>query len=753
MQISSVAEVNTRPVRRAWRLSRRLKRQATGRTASMSLVGISLIAFGISIWAGLTSPAEATVILKHTGPQIPVSEVAVPEVAVPEVAVPEVAVPEVAVPEIPDTPVVNTEQSEPPIVTLSRSDKSTYMAAFKLAKKKKWAAALKMARRGQHPLPRKILRWLEMTRSSGGYSFSEIVDFIKQNPDWPRPNARRSRAEEAIDQTTPEESVLNWFEHQAPLRTEGKVAYGQALIASGQAELGYPHIRDAWIFGRFTRSKEKQFLRRYRKRFSKADHWERLDNLLWNGRRREARRMLPRVTADQRAVATARIRLRRKRGGVDSAISRIPDSLKRDPGFLYERLRWRRRKGRDQEALEILKNPPDTMVRPELWSKERIILARRLLSEGKIDDAYAAISAHGLDNKHKSAFSEAEWLAGWIALRFMSNGKEALERFEGLYRTVVYPVSKARAAYWAGRAAKSIGNAAQANDWFQTAIRYPTTYHGQLATEELGEKIHPSPAPVTPLAAEQKKFDSHELTHAARLLNELDQDRLVRTFLLQHSKLNKSPGHRVMTGRLAHDIGRPDLAIWVARHAHKGGDTLLELGYPLYEMPDGSPERALLLALARQESNFHTKAISRAGARGIMQLMPRTARLVARSNGIRYSRSRLTTDPVYNVRLGRRYLKNMLSKFNGSYILAIAAYNAGPNAVSRWLKKNGDPRSGTNDPIDWIELIPFQETRTYVQRVLGNLQVFRNRLQPGRMAVTLDQDLRRAIPAIVEQTF
>jgi len=199
----------------------------------------------------------------------------------------------------------------------------------------------------------------------------------------------------------------------------------------------------------------------------------------------------------------------------------------------------------------------------------------------------------------------------------------------------------------------------------------------------------------------------------------------------------------VLAGDLAQSLGRLDLAVWVARHAQRDGAVLLSMGYPLFEMPEGNPERALLLAVARQESNFYAGAISRAGARGIMQLMPRTARGVARSSGIRYSRNRLTSDPVYNVRLGSRYLRDMLSKFEGSYILAIAAYNAGPHAVSRWVRQNGDPRNGVDDPIDWIELIPYQETRTYVQRVLGNLQVFRNRLQPGRMAVTLDRDLRR----------
>lgn len=626
---------------------------------------------------------------------------------------------------------------------LSRTDIATYKLAFQFAKKRNWNAARRRGARGRHPLPRKILQWLEMTQSGSSYSFAQIVDFAKQNPDWPLPNTLRNRAEEAITETTHSETVMAWFANRPPRTTDGKIAYGQALIAAGRADDGHAHLRDAWVFGRFSRRDEGLFMRQYRKRYTKLDHWERLDNLLWNGHHRQARRMLRRVSPGHRAVANARIKLRRRRGGVDGAISRVPAWLRRDPGLLYERLRWRRRKNRDLEALEILKSPPGNMVRPELWSKERVVLARRLLADGMIADAYQAVRNHGLDLRHRVQLAEAEWLAGWIALRYINQASEAQQRFESLYRAVQFPVSKARAAYWAGRAATAIGNAAQASDWFQLAAHHPTTYHGQLATQALGKQIHPSPEPIAPTETEKQQFHSHELTHAVRLLNQLDQNRHVRTFLLRLSQIGTSPGRRVLAGDLARSIGRLDLAVWVARHAQRDGTVLLTMGYPLYHMPAGNPERALLLAVARQESNFYAEAISRAGARGVMQLMPRTARLVARSNGMRYSRTRLTSDAKYNVNLGRRYLRQMLAKFSGSYILAIAAYNAGPNAVSLWLRKNGDPRNGVDDPIDWIELIPFQETRTYVQRVLGNLQVFRNRLEPGRMAVTLDRDLRR----------
>lgn len=626
---------------------------------------------------------------------------------------------------------------------LDRADIAAYKPAFDYAKKKDWAAAHRYAARGHVPLAKKILRWLEMTQQGNDFSFADIVEFMKRNPNWPLPRTLRGRAEQAITESTPPDVVVAWFANQPPRTTDGKIAYGQALIAVGRADEGYRQLHDAWIYGRFSRLDEVLFLRQYRKRFSEADHWKRLDNLLWNGRHGEARRMLRRVSSGHRALAIARMQLRRQRGGVDSAISRVPAELRRDPGLLYERLRWRRRKGRDLDALEILKNPPKDMVRPELWARERTILARRLLANGQITDAYQAVRSHGLDLTHRADFAEAEWLAGWIALRYMNQSREAQQRFETLYQVVRYSVSKARAAYWAGRAWKALGDEIQASDWFQVAARHPTTYHGQLATQELGRKIHPTPEPAAPDEEERKRFDSSQLTSAVRLLNDLDQRKLVRTFLLRLDRLDTSPSRKVLAGELARSIGRVDLAVWVARYAQRDGNVMLNLGYPLYEIPEGIPERALMLAVARQESNFYSHAVSRAGAQGIMQLMPYTARRVARRHGLRYSRSRLTNDPAYNVKLGRRYLREMMTRFDGSYVLAVAAYNAGPNVVTRWLRKNGDPRDGVLDPIDWIELIPYQETRTYVQRVLGNLQVFRNRLEPGRMAVTLYSDLRR----------
>lgn len=627
---------------------------------------------------------------------------------------------------------------------LDKADNTHYRAAFEAAAKGNWTAARQQAAKAHDPLPGKILTWLEMAEPGNRHSFSEITRFVAENPDWPRLYRLRVRAEEAITEETPIAAVLSWFSEHSPSTADGMIAYGQALVSAGKADQGYAMLRRAWIEGHFSRRSEFLFMRQYRKRFTGEDHWARLDRLLWDGHHREAERMLPRVSADLRALAVARARLRRMQGGVDAAIARVPEALQRDPGLMYERLRWRRRMERDVDALEILESPPDRMVRPELWSVERVILARRLLADGRITDAWRAVRDHGLTSENSAYFAEVEWLSGWIALRFLKEAGEAKSRFETFYNGVQYPVSRARAAYWAGRAAGAMNDETAANVWYGRAARYPTTYHGQLATLALGQTMQLARVQPKPSDEAVRRFEGHELARAVRLLKELDQEDHMRPFVVQLSRLDPSPAHKALAGRLAQSVGRPDLGVWVARYAQRDGAQLLAMGYPvLPEIPEGRPERALLLAVARQESNFHARAISRAGARGIMQLMPATARSVARQHRIRYSRAGLTRDPEYNIRLGKRYLADMLDRFDGSYLLAVAAYNAGPTAVGRWIARHGDPRSGVDDPIDWIEMIPYGETRDYVQRVLGNLQVFRHRLQPGNVAMTLDRDLHR----------
>ena len=625
---------------------------------------------------------------------------------------------------------------------LSAQDERHYRDAFRWAGRNNWVMSGRQARQAKNQLPAKVLRWMELSQRGNSASFGEIVAFIDANPDWPYPN-RLERREEAIDENTPNSVALRWFSSHPPITGDGMTAYGEALIAKGDQKAGEALLRRAWIEGRFNRRSSRLFLKQYGRLFSKDDHWARLDNLLWQGRHTEARPMMRRVAPDRAALARARIRLRRFQGGVDWALQQVPDTLQNHPGLLYERLRWRVRKKRDDDALEVLNKAPADLVRPDLWAKERIRLTRRLLADGRVTDAWRAIKDHGVTTRHRARFAETEWLAGWIALRYLKENREALNRFTRLYGEVRFPVSRSRAAYWAGRAAQAANNQRLAAEWFHRAAIHPTTYHGQLAALEVGDRPRQPPPADIPNSGEERAFQKYELVRVVRMLDQLGQHKRVRTFILRLGEISKGQKERILKAQLARAIGRPDLGVWLSRRAQRKGIVLMEHGYPLVPMPNGFPERALLMAIARQESNFDPKALSPAGARGMMQLMPGTARDTARNLKINYSRGRLTSDPAYNIRLGRRYLGEMLNKFSASYILAIASYNAGPNNVKKWLRQNGEPREAGIDPIDWIELIPFNETRNYVQRVLGNLQVFRHRLQPGKVASILKRDLQR----------
>ena len=631
---------------------------------------------------------------------------------------------------------------------LSSTDVRAGRTAFKAAGAGDWDSARAVAVQIGDPLAAKLVFWFDVTRPGGEGSFPDISKFISENPDWPGQTLLRRRAEEAIDGTLPREIVLSWFDHREPVTTEGRVRLGAALLASGEVEKGRATIRDAWVRGRFSKAQEKNFFTTYRRLLTADDHVGRLDRLLWRGRLTEARRMLGKVDAEYRALAEARLRLRKLGRNVDGAIAKVPRALKEHPGLVYERLRWRRKKGRDLLARDLLKAHALDHPQPKLWWAERAILARGALAEGHVSEAYRIARGHALTEG--AGFAEAEWLAGWIALRFLEEPKVAFDHFVTMFEGVKYPVSRARGAYWAARAAETDLQPSMAELWYRTAAQYPTTYYGQLAAIQLepGTELR-LPAEPRPSADETALFEDHELVRVVRMLTAFGQADRLRPFLLRLGKLSDSAGWKALVADLAEDHGRPDLSVAIAKQAIKHGRPLIKNGYPSVHVPEVDPTPArpaevpLILAIVRQESAFRFEAISRAGARGLMQLLPGTARDVAKKLKLPYSRRRLTADPSFNLKIGRAYMSALLDTFDGSYVLALAAYNAGPTRVKRWTRVNGDPRVSVIDAVDWIESIPFAETRNYVQRTLENLQVYRTMLNRTEVAWTLESDLRR----------
>jgi soluble lytic murein transglycosylase len=630
---------------------------------------------------------------------------------------------------------------------LSAGQRETYTKAFAAFEAGRFAEARQMAQAGGHPLALKILRWLEFQSPRAEVGFDEIAAFIAANPDWPNQEILARRAEEALVDRGDDAPVLTWFAARPPATTDGALRYLDALSRAGDRTKVATLARTTWLSFGFGAVQEKTFLARYGELITKADHWSRLDRLLWDGRRDEAKRQVLRVDAGRRAVAEARLLLATQAPGVEGALRKVPAEYANDAGLAFDRMRWRRKRGQDDGARDIMLQPPRDLVRPEMWWTERAYLARRAIQQGRAAEAYKIARDHR--NTSGTPYTEGEFLAGWISLRFVKDAKTALTHFTRIHEAARTPITRARGAYWAGRAAEAMKDGKAANDWFIRAAASATTFYGQLAMARLAVAGKPPAWPQVPApsAAERDAFERNELTRAAVLLTDIGEPERVKYFINRLAMDAKTPAQHAMTADLALSLGRPDLAVAAAkRSAQFGGVLLPEQGYPTIPMAAGAPvETPLLLATIRQESAFEETAVSRAGARGMMQIMPATARLVARSMGMVHAQDDRLLNSEYNIRLGRSYLSNMTEEFDGSYVLALAAYNAGPGRVRQWLRDNGELGSSVDTVVDWIEMIPFEETRTYVQRVIENLQVYRWRLGANARGPNIEQDLLRHV--------
>ena len=632
------------------------------------------------------------------------------------------------------------EEIGPPALT--KSDLSASLGALKAAKRGRWASAHAFAERVPHPLPAKIVRWLYYTKPGANVSFADIAEFVADGNEWPRQEALLTTAERAAI-SLPASELIAWFREHPPRTGLGKAAFAVALEQGGFHEEGAEALRDAWINGDFSRSEERRFYRRHKKELRREDHETRLDRLLWDERIGPARRMLPRVSDAYRGLGEARLYLMLSHPGVDEAIARLSDELREHAGLVYERVRWRRRKGFDDRARELLFDPPSDLIRPDKWWVERQRQVRESLNNGSISEAYSLAADHGQIDA--APLSEAEWLAGWIALRFLGDRAAAFRHFERMYEAVQYPVSRARGAYWAASAAAAMGDRITARVWYAKAVVYPTTFYGQLARLAVyGSSELDLPDDPEPTDQDVAAFSQREVVQAILLLDQLGQKDLVRPFVLRLADTVDSPGEHALAAGLAHGMGRPDLAVAAAKRSARRGVYVISRAYPRPALPDDiDAETALVLAVARQESEFNTSAVSPAGARGLMQLMPATARYEAKRLRVGYSETRLLGDAHYNLRLGGSYLSKLVDAYQGSYVMALAAYNAGGSRIHKWMRNWGDPRLGEIGMVDWIELIPIAETRNFVQRVLENLQVYRHTLAGGRLQLIGDLYRRR----------
>jgi soluble lytic murein transglycosylase len=604
--------------------------------------------------------------------------------------------------------------------------------AFRAAERGEWPRVRRLLEEVADPLPAKTLRWLRMIEDGQPADFEAMAGFLMANPDWPYSEQLQIMAEEAIRDPADHALIRAFFAERAPLTTRGRIRYAQALFQAGADDEPVALIRRAWIDGDFSAREDSRFFAKYRRHLREQDHIARLDSLLWDLRRSSARRMLERVPASYRRLAEARMALQGRSAGVDRAIEAVPAALRDDPGLAFDRLRWRRQRGLHDGVAAILLDPPAALGRPDRWWFERELAIRSALSRRDFEHAYRLAASHR--QTEGEDFAEATWLVGWLALRHADRPSDAFRRFIEMYEAVSAPTERARAAYWAGRSAAALGDQALARYWYQAAARHPVAYYGQLAAAELAEPLRLGPVPP-PDAAQRAAFEAREVVRVARMLIEVGAEEQLRPFAMHLIGEAASPTEVGMAAELIAQSGRVDLVTQASRAAAWRGQVHAAVAFPIPDLPslvDGAhepPEAALLLGVARQESTFNTWGMSHAGAQGLLQLMPRTASLMARALGVPYNTARLTADPDYNILLGRYYLRRLLERYDGETVLAMSAYNAGPSRVQAWLELNGDPRRGDlHDLVDWVELIPFDETRNYVQRVTEARNMYRVRL-------------------------
>ena len=626
--------------------------------------------------------------------------------------------------------IVKKEKSE----ILNQKDFTRLKQVFKSIDERKWNTANKQAEKIKDKEVKKLIKWMYLKTSGNIASFNDYQVFINKNADYPRLSRIKYLAEHKIIlKNTTASNIINWFKENPPLGGIGELKLAEAYFKVGEKDKAIELLKSGWITADLSKNELRSFRNKFKKFLTSDDHIKRTDYLAWNNKYWDVRRMLRYLPKDEKALYNARQILMSSSYGVDKAISDVPSHLKTNIGLEYDRLKWRNRRGRLEPSLEILYqngNKSETeLVRGDLWWKQRESITRSLIYKKRYKTAYKVASEHSLS--YGPEFAEAEWLAGWIALTFLKSGEYAISHFDNFYNNVSYPISLARGAYWLGKAYKDLGDDVNSEKYFKEGSKFLNTYYGQLSFNEInygGEFVLKETLIVDD--GYEKEFNKNKLIRHLKILHELDKTQYGKDIFKHLANLDVEKGSELLAAKLATEIGRYDFAIQISKQASYKKRFFNEFNYPIITTPrtinkKTMPKPELILAIIRQESEFDRRANSYVGARGMMQLMKYTAKLVAKQAKLPYSISRLTSDPEYNIKLGSYYFDSLLNDYNGVYPFAIAAYNAGPNRVKTWRRINGDPSKSELSYVDWVELIRFKETRNYVQRVLENINVYK----------------------------
>lgn len=591
-------------------------------------------------------------------------------------------------------------------------------------------------------LDRAVLTWALAYFGGDELPSREIAAAARQLSDWPGMARLRANSERAMArENPPAATVRSAFGNSQPQTWEGAAALARALLSSGDRKQARAVLLPFWRTTKLDAREETAAIKAFGSLMTRDDHRHRMEAMLYERRVRSAERLAS--LAGARELTKAWGAVIRKNANAGKLLDAVPKG-QRSAGYLYARARYLRSKDRFRAAAKIINGAPrerNALIDPDRWWVERRILSRELLDQGDRKLAYKVAANHSAESPAKTA--EAEFHAGWYALRALGDAPTAKRHFARILDVADGAISRARAHYWLGRAAEA-GGGGSANDHYGRAARHGTTFYGQLAAARLGKSTISVRYP-RPTATDRERFAARRTVDAIRRLEQADHGWRANALYLGLARTLTSVGELALLAVMAEKAGNHRTALKIGKIAASRGLNAGALSHPLGAIPPSAnisgAGKALAYAIARQESEFNAGAVSPAGARGLLQLMPATAKAVASRAGLAYSRNRLTRDAAYNATLGARFLKEQLARFGGSHVLTYAAYNAGPSRVEQWIDRYGDPRGKPVDEIvDWIERIPFTETRSYVQRVMENYQVYQMRLY-GK--ADIERDLRR----------
>ncbi len=636
------------------------------------------------------------------------------------------------------------------IITATAIDVTAVKRAVEMVRNRKQAEANEIRKNISDPAAKKLVDWVILRSDDSGADFSRYAAFIAANPGWPSIVTLRRKAEAvAFQEQPPNAQVQAYFAQSPPLSAKGRFALARVHLASGNRKDAEGQLREAWRYDTFSQDVETKITETFGEFLTRADHKARMDRRLYEKDDTEAGvRAATRLGGNEPLIAKARIAMLIK-GGNKAALDAVPAAARDDTGYKLARIQMLRRADETAEAVKLIKtvpNPLDKSHDLDEWWMERRTLARKLLDEGNPKDAYAVV--HGATPPDSSNYrTEHQFMCGWIAMRYLNDPSTAHAHFVKITEGSDNPISLARGAYWTGRAAEALKRTQEAQQAYQEASRYPTAYYGQIARAKagLGELVlNPFP---TPTGAERNKAMSSDLVKAAELLYAVEARNLAWTMMADLGDKSTDIATLVVMAELTAKYRDARGMLLIGKLALARGYALDHAAYPTigvpYYTPLGPPvDPALVYSIVRQESWFNPKTISSANALGLMQVTPPAGKYIAKKFNATFDQKRLLSDMTYNVQFGSAELGDVIKDYRGSYIMAFAAYNAGRGRVKEWLAKYGDPRNPKVDPIDWVERIPFSETRNYIQRVMENFQVYRVRFG-GTSRLMIEADLRR----------